>query len=262
LLPSACLEERDVEPVIEEFWWIVLAGFVAQLIDGALGMAYGVTASSLLIAFGVPPAVTSATVHAAECFTTGASAISHHVFDNIDRALFRRLLIPGVVGAVLGAYILTSLPGEALKPYIAAYLLLMGVIIVAKAFREFPPRSVTTHIAPLGFSGALLDTMGGGGWGPVVASTLIVRGNHVRTTVGTVNAVEFFVTFAASVTFFLTIGLTNWQMILALALGGVPAAPLGAWVCRHYPVKRLMVIVGLLVIVISLRTLLQAFGAF
>ena len=237
------------------------AGFVAQLIDGALGMAYGVTASSLLLTFGVPPAAASATVHAAECFTTGASAISHHAFDNIDRVLFRRLLFPGIVGAIIGAYILTSLPGEALKPYVAAYLLVMGIIIVAKAFREFPPRAVTTHLGPLGFVGALLDTLGGGGWGPVVASTLIVRGNHVRTTVGTVNAVEFFVTVAASVTFLLTIGLSNWQMILALALGGLPAAPIGAWACKHLPVKRLMVIVGLLVIALSLRTLLKTFGA-
>ncbi|MBP6705458.1 MAG: sulfite exporter TauE/SafE family protein [Vicinamibacteria bacterium] len=243
-----------------EFWLFVAAGFVAQLIDGALGMAYGVTASSLLLAFGVPPAAASATVHAAECFTTGASAVSHHVFDNIDRALFKRLLIPGIAGAVLGAYILTSLPADALKPWVAAYLLVMGLIIVGKAFREFPPRSVTTHIAPLGFTGALLDSIGGGGWGPVVASTLVARGNHVRTTVGTVNAVEFFVTFAASVTFFLTIGLTNWHMILALAIGGLPAAPLGAWICKHYPVKRLMVIVGLLVIALSLRTLLKTFG--
>jgi uncharacterized membrane protein YfcA len=247
--------------VIPEFWWCVAAGFIAQVIDGALGMAYGVTASSLLLTFGVPPAAASATVHAAECFTTGASAISHHVFDNIDRILFRRLLFPGMVGAIIGAYILTSLPAEALKPYVALYLLVMGLIIVAKAFREFPPRSVTTHLVPLGFVGALLDTVGGGGWGPVVASTLIVRGNHVRTTVGTVNAVEFFVTVAASVTFLLTIGLSNWQMILALALGGLPAAPVGAWVCRHYPVKRLMVIVGLLVIALSLRTLLKTFGA-
>ena len=237
------------------------AGFVAQLIDGALGMAYGVTASSLLLTFGVPPAAASATVHAAECFTTGASAISHHAFDNIDRVLFRRLLFPGIVGAIIGAYILTSLPGEALKPYVAAYLLVMGIIIVAKAFREFPPRAVTTHLGPLGFVGALLDTLGGGGWGPVVASTLIVRGNHVRTTVGTVNAVEFFVTVAASVTFLMTIGLSNWQMILALALGGLPAAPIGAWACKHLPVKRLMVIVGLLVIALSLRTLLKTFGA-
>ena len=243
-----------------ELWLCVATGFIAQVIDGALGMAYGVTASSLLLTFGLPPVVTSATVHAAECFTTGASAISHHAFGNIDRSLFRRLLFPAVLGAIIGAYILTSLSGEALEPYVAVYLLVMGSIIVVKAFREFPPRAVTTHIGPLGFTGALLDTFGGGGWGPVVASTLISRGNHVRTTVGTVNAVEFFVTVAASVTFFLTIGLSNWQMILALAVGGLPAAPIGAWVCKHFPVKRLMVIVGLLVIVLSLRTLLKAFG--
>ena len=248
--------------MIPEFWWCVAAGFVAQVIDGALGMAYGVTASSLLLAFGVPPAAASATVHAAECFTTGASAVSHHAFHNIDRLLFRRLLLPGIVGAVIGAYVLSSLPGESIRPYVAVYLLAMGCIIVAKAFKEFPPRAVTTHLGPLGFVGALLDTLGGGGWGPVVASTLIVRGNHVRTTVGTVNAVEFFVTVAASVTFLLTLGLSNGQMILGLALGGLPAAPVGAWACTHLPVKRLMVIVGLLVIVLSLRTLAKTVGLF
>lgn len=244
----------------QDFWWFVGAGFVAQLIDGALGMAYGVTATSLLLALGAPPGAASATVHAAECFTTGASALSHHAFQNIDRALFKRLLIPGVVGAILGAYILTSFPGDMLKPWVATYLLAMGVIIVSKAFREFPPRVVTTHVAPLGFVGALLDALGGGGWGPVVASTLIARGNDVRTTVGSVNAAEFFVTVAASVTFFMTIGFSNWPMIAALALGGLPAAPIAAWVCKHYPVKRLMVGVGILVIVLSLRTILKSFG--
>lgn len=238
-----------------DFWWFAGAGFVAQLIDGALGMAYGVTATSLLLALGAPPGAASATVHAAECFTTGASAISHHAFQNIDRALFKRLLLPGVVGAILGAYILTSFPGDLLKPWVAAYLLVMGALIVSKAFRAAPPRPVTTHVAPLGFVGALLDALGGGGWGPVVASTLIARGNDTRLTVGTVNATEFFVTVAASVTFFMTIGFSNWPMIAALALGGIPAAPIAAWVCRHYPVKRLMVAVGLLVMALSLRTL-------
>ena len=247
--------------VIPEFWWFVGAGFVAQLIDGALGMAYGVTASSLLLAFGVPPAVSSATVHAAECFTTGASGLSHHAFDNIDRALFRRLVLPGIVGAIVGAYILSSVPGDALKPWVAAYLLAMGVVIVGKAFGEFRPKVVTTHIRRLGFMGALLDSMGGGGWGPVVTSTLVARGNDVRKTVGSVNAAEFFVTVAASVTFFLTIGLTNWQMIVALALGGLPAAPLAAWACKHLPVRRMMTCVGMLVIATSTRTLLKYFGA-
>ncbi|WP_395750248.1 sulfite exporter TauE/SafE family protein [Prosthecobacter sp.] len=234
-----------------EFGLYVLAGFVAQLIDGALGMAYGVSASSLLSVFGVEPKVVSATVHAAECFTTGASGLSHHAFGNVDRALFRRLLIPAVIGAVVGAYILTSIDGKVLKPYISVYLVIMGAVIIAKAFTRVPPRKVTTHLAPLGFFGALVDAMCGGGWGPIVASNLIIRGNDTRITVGSVNAVEFFVTLSASITFFLTIGLTHWNIIVALALGGVIAAPLAAWAAKHIPHKPFMVLVGVLIVVIN-----------
>jgi len=241
----------------EHFGLYVLAGFVAQMIDGALGMAYGVSASSLLLSFGVPPAAVSATVHAAECFTTGASGLSHHAFGNVDKFLFKRLLIPAVIGAVIGAYVLSSINGEVLKPYISGYLIIMGVVIIAKAFITIPPRNVTTHLTPLGFIGALLDTMGGGGWGPIVASNLIARVHDVRITVGSVNAVEFFVTLAASITFFLTIGLTHWGIILGLAVGGVLAAPLGAWAAKRLPHKPFMVIVGLLIIGISARTLLK-----
>jgi len=235
----------------DHFLLYVLAGFVAQLIDGALGMAYGVSASSLLSVFGVSPQVVSATVHAAECFTTGASGISHHAFGNVDRVLFRRLLIPAVIGAVVGAYILTSIDGKVLKPYISVYLVIMGAVIIAKAFTRVPPRKVTTHLAPLGFFGALVDAMCGGGWGPIVASNLIIRGNDTRITVGSVNAVEFFVTLAASITFFLTIGLTHWNIILALAIGGVIAAPLAAWAAKHIPHKPFMVLVGLLIVVVN-----------
>jgi uncharacterized membrane protein YfcA len=243
-----------------DFGWYVLVGFLAQLIDGALGMAYGVTASSLLLTFGLPPAATSATVHAAECLTTGASAISHHAFGNVDRTLLRRLLLPGILGAVLGAYILVQLPGDALRPYVASYLLLMGGVIVLKAFRPFPPREVTTHLAPLGFFGALVDAMGGGGWGPIVATTLVVRGNDLRRTIGTVNAVEFFVTVSASVTFLLALGITHWRVIAGLAVGGVLAAPLAAWACRRVPLKPLMILVGSLVIALSVRTLVMHFS--
>jgi uncharacterized protein len=244
-----------------EFLGYVLAGFLAQLVDGALGMAYGVTASSLLLGYGIPPAATSATVHAAECLTTGASALSHHAFGNVDRALLRRLLLPGILGAVCGAYLLVRLPGDALRPYVAAYLLVMGCVIVLKAFRTFPPRNVTTHLAPLGFFGALADAIGGGGWGPIVATTLVARGNSPRRTIGTVNAVEFFVTVAASVTFFLTLGLTHWPVIAGLAVGGVLAAPLAAWACRRVPLKPLMIAVGVLVVLLSVRTLVLHFTA-
>jgi hypothetical protein len=245
--------------VTQQFALFVLAGFVAQLIDGALGMAYGITASSLLMAFGVSPAVSSATVHASECFTTGASAISHHAFGNIDRYLFRKLLIPGVCGAMIGAYVLTNISGETIRPFISIYLIVMGVVIMTKAFREFPPREVTSHLAPLGFFGAFVDAVGGGGWGPIVATAQIVRGHDVRKTIGSVNAVEFFVTFASTFTFLLVIGLSHWVMILGLALGGMLAAPFGAWFSKHLPIQPLMIFVGVLVILISVRTLLIYF---
>jgi uncharacterized protein len=243
----------------QDFWFYVAVGFAAQLVDGSLGMAYGVTASTLLLSLGVPPATASATVHAAECFTTGASAISHHAFGNVNRQLFRRLLLPGILGAITGAYLLSSFPGHTLTPVVAMYLMVMGIVIVMKAFREFPPRIVTTHLTSLGFGGAFVDAAGGGGWGPIVASTLIARGNDARLTIGSVNAVEFFVTLAASLMFVLMLGLTNWHMILALALGGLVAAPLAAWACTRIPLKPLMVLVGLVVIALSIRTLVRYF---
>lgn len=243
-----------------QFLGYVGIGFAAQAVDGALGMAYGITASSLLLGAGVPPAVASATVHAAECFTTGSSAISHRAFGNIDREQFRRLLLPGIIGAAIGAYLLARLPGDALKPWIAGYLLLMGGVIIFKAFHDFPPRRVTTHLVPLGFFGALIDAIGGGGWGPIVASNLMARGNAFRLTVGTVNAVEFFVTLTASLVFLMTLGLTNWRIILGLALGGVLAAPLGAWMVGRVRPRPFQVAVGLLVVALSIRTLLQTFG--
>ncbi len=243
-----------------DFVLYVVIGFAAQLIDGALGMAYGVTASSLLLSFGVPPAVSSATVHAAECFTTGTSAISHHAFGNIDRKLFRRLLLPGMLGAGIGAYVLTSIDGDMLKPWIAGYLLLMGVMILFKSFRELVPKEVTSHVSILGFFGALMDAIGGGGWGPIVASNLIARGHELRLTVGSVNAVEFFVTLTASVVFLLTIGTGHLGIVLGLALGGVVAAPLGAWLLRFVRPRVLMPVVGVLVICLSFRSLYQVFA--
>ncbi|MEN3940271.1 sulfite exporter TauE/SafE family protein [Prosthecobacter sp. SYSU 5D2] len=244
----------------ETFLTYMLIGFIAQVIDGALGMAYGVSASSLLLGVGVPPAVVSSTVHAAECFTTGASAISHRAFGNVNKALFLGLLIPGVVGAFLGAYILTMIDGDLIKPYIAGYLLIMGIILIVKAFRAFPSREVTTHLKPLAFFGAFVDAVGGGGWGPIVGSTLMARGSPFRETVGTVNTVEFFVTLSASLGFLIGIGLSHWNVILGLAAGGVVAAPIGAWVCKHVPHRPFLVVVGLVVIGLSLRTLILSFS--
>lgn len=249
-----------MSPETQQLLMFIAAGFAAQLIDGSLGMAYGVTASSLLLSLGLPPATVSATVHAAECFATGASAASHHIFGNVKRKLFTKLVYPGMAGAVIGAYILTQLDGDMIKPWIAGYLMLMGGIIILKAFKKMPVTEVRKHVRPLGFFGAFIDTIGGGGWGPIVASNLIARGNDVRQTVGSVNAAEFFVTLAGSVTFFLTIGITNYQAIVGLAIGGVLAAPLAAYLCKRIPVKPFMILVGVLVIIVSARTICKTLG--
>jgi len=236
----------------------VAIGFLAQLIDGALGMAYGIVSTSLLLSIGITPAVASATVHTAECFTTGASALSHHSFGNIDRTLFRKLVLPGMLGAAIGASVLSIFPAAVFTPIIATYLAIMGVVIVIKAFGEFPPRIVTRHVAPLGLFGGFFDAAGGGGWGPIVATTLVARGSAVRQAIGSTNAVEFFVAFSATTVF--TIGLAglDWRIIAGLAIGGAAGAPLGAWLCRRLPIKPFMAIVGILVIVLGVRTLLGA----
>ncbi len=238
----------------------IAAGFLAQIVDGSLSMTYGLTASSLLLTSGLPAATVSATVHAAECFTTGASAISHHAFGNIDRKLFRRLVIPAVIGAIIGAYTLSTLPVGTLRPLIALYLISMGGIIIYKVWHDFPSRSVTSHIAPLGFFGALIDAIGGGGWGPVVASNLAARGHDIRSTVGTVIAVEFFVTMAASITFLITMGLHHIDVIAGLAIGGILAAPFGALIVKKVPVKPFMIFVGIFIIFLGTYNFLKAMG--
>jgi len=244
----------------EDFWIILLIGFAAQMVDGALGMAYGLTASSFMLAAGYPPLQVSATVHLAETVTTGASAVSHHRFGNVDRELFKRLLIPGVIGAAVGALLLSVLPGEKLKPWIAGYILVMGVVVFCKAFTHVPPVKVGSKVRSLGFFGALVDAMGGGGWGPIVASTLLARGNEARFTVGTVNAVEFFVTITSSAIFLVSVGLGLWKIVLPLALGGLLAAPVAAWACKRIPHKPMLAIVGVVIIAVSMRTLIKYFN--
>ncbi len=235
----------------------VLVGLAAQLIDGALGMAYGVTSTTFLLSTGVGPAAASASVHMAEVFTTLVSGISHWHIGNVDRSLFRRLVVPGVLGGVLGAYVLSELPGDKIKPYIAIYLLLMGVRILWKAVRQSAESAkLLKHLFPLGLAGGFFDAIGGGGWGPIVTSTLVANGHNPRISVGSVNMAEFFVTFSQSVVFLITIQLTNWEIIAGLLAGGVIGAPLAAVVCRRLSPRKLMFAVGALIIVLSLRTLL------
>ncbi|MGE5266047.1 MAG: sulfite exporter TauE/SafE family protein [Deltaproteobacteria bacterium] len=239
-----------------------VVGFVAQMVDGAIGMAYGISASTALLSMGVPPATASACVHAAETFTTGASGLAHWKFGNIDKKLLARLVIPGMIGGALGAYALSSLPGDALKPFIAAYLLLLGVFIVWKAVGQTEKREGVEPkaVAPLGLFGGFLDALGGGGWGPLVASSLLGQGTTPRYAIGTVNLSEFFVTLTISTTFFLTIGLDLWPIITGLIIGGIIAAPFAAYATKHLPDKVLMIMVGTVVVLLSLRTLLNALG--
>lgn len=240
---------------MEDFLIFFLIGFIAQLIDGALGMAYGVTTTTFLLNFGMPPVTASAITHVAECVTTGFSAIAHHQLGNVNKTLFLRLLLPGMVGAVLGVMMITHIDGESIKPFIGIYLLIMGLIVLSKAFTVFPPIAVTRHLMPLGFIGAFMDAVGGGGWGPIITSTLLARGHNARITIGSVNACEFFIVFTVSITFFFNQVFIDWQTIIALALGGAIAAPIGAFLCKHIPVKVLLFLVGLLLIGLSSRTI-------
>lgn len=231
-------------------------GFLAQLIDGSLGMAYGVSSNSFLIGVGVPPAMASASVHIAEVFTTAASGLSHFRLGNLDRDLFLRLLVPGIIGGFAGAYILSNIQGDWIKVAVAVYLLLMGLRIIWKAYHrrgEQPGR--TPPLFPLGLAGGFLDAVGGGGWGPVVTSTLVANGNPPRLVIGSVNMAEFFVTLVESVTFLVLLGTVHWPVVVGLIVGGLPASPLAAVMSRRLSARTLMWIVGGLIIFLSLRTI-------
>jgi uncharacterized protein len=239
--------------------FFLLVGIAAQLVDGALGMGYGATATSFLLTLGVPPAVSSTSVHLSEMFTTGASAISHFKFKNINKKLFRTLLIPGVIGSIIGAYLLSDvIDGNVIKPYIAAYMVVLGCIIISKGIKKKNAKKPTKRLGLLAIFGGFMDAVGGGGWGPIVTSTLIGRGRDPRYTIGSVNAAEFAVAFASGVTFLLFEGVNSWQVVLGLMVGGMIAAPLGAYLVNKVNRRPLMVIVGLLVIFLGLRVVLKA----
>ena len=235
-----------------EFYWFILIGIGAQLVDGALGMAFGLVSSSVLLSMGLPPAAVSASIHTAEVFTTGASGVSHLVAGNVDRRLFLRLALPGAVGGALGAYVLTQLPGEFIRPFIYLYLLALAIFILARAAGRFTPRSEVQRVPVLGFFAGLLDASGGGGWGPVATSTLLARGGKARTTIGTVNAAEFIVTLAISTTFLLSMGLQHLSIVAGLLVGGMMAAPVAALLVKRLKERWVLIAVGVLVLSISL----------
>ncbi|QLI80439.1 sulfite exporter TauE/SafE family protein [Chitinibacter fontanus] len=243
------------------FWAAVAVGFAAQAIDGALGMAYGISSNTFLIGVGASPAAASAAVHVAEVFTTGFSGLSHLKFGNVDKALFKRLVIPGVIGGVTGAFLLTNIDGKLIKPYVAAYLLLMGLYILRKAWLATHPKphsDAVKHVAPLALLGGFVDAVGGGGWGPVVTSTLVGRGTDPRKTIGSVNAAEFFIAFSTAGAFLLWAEMEHWILVAGLIVGGLFAAPFAAWLCHKLPARTLLWFVGGLITLLSAYNLYKA----
>jgi uncharacterized membrane protein YfcA len=239
---------------LSAIWPFILIGFAAQLVDGALGMAFGVICNTLLVAvMGVPPATASARIHVVETFTTAVSGISHFLHGNIEWPLFWRLLVPGVIGGVTGAYLITSLDGDVVKPFILAYLVAVGLWLLVRGLFYPPKIKKPTVIAPLGLIGGFLDAAGGGGWGPVVTSNLLVQGAEPRKVVGTVNSVEFFLTLTVSATFIYHLGLADIAgATLGLLIGGVAAAPLGAFMAKRFSPKLLLILVGVVLTATSL----------
>ncbi len=225
----------------------VAVGFAAQMVDGALGMAFGVISNTLLVSLGVPPSAASAGVHTVETFTTAVSGLSHVWQRNVDWRLFARLVVPGVIGGVLGAYVVSHAPVGVARPFVLVYLAAIGLYLLWRASRAAPPERKPRVVEPLGLAGGFLDAAGGGGWGPVVTSNLLIQGVSPRITVGTVNTAEFVLTFVISATFIFTLGLKAFTIATAgLLIGGVVAAPFGAILAKRVPARTLMALVGLL----------------
>ena len=240
------------------FLYSILIGFAAQMVGSSLGMAYSVTCSSVLLAVGISPAMVSASVHTSEVVNRLASGLSHASFGNVNPKIFKRLAIYGMLGAFLGAFVLTSVPVRLMRPIIAFMLLLMGLRILLTGLGKPATHPTETRLGPLGFIGGLVDVIGGGGWGPVVAGTLIMRGNLAHIVVGSINLAKFFVAVVESATLIVLLRAPQWDIIAGLIAGGVVAAPMAAWSCRKIPPRFLTISVGTLVCALSIRTLVRA----
>jgi uncharacterized protein len=240
----------------------IAIGFAAQLVDGALGMAFGVIANTALLWLGIPPALATSYVHVIKVFTGGVSGASHILHGNIDWRLFFRLAVSGVIGGIAGAYLLSILhlnDATFARPYVLAYLTLVGLFILWKGIGLRIVHEARARIVePVGLIGGFLDATGGGGWGPVTTSNLLMQGNNPRMTVGTVNSAEFIVAIAVSITYILSLGIDNFPIaVVGLLMGGVLAAPLGSWITKHVPARPMMIMVGVLLVVISIFSILK-----
>lgn len=248
----------------ENIAWYLLIGFTAQMIDGALGMAYGVSVTTFLMSLGLPfitPAVASASMHASEIFTTGSSSLVYMRYRNINKKMFKALVWPGVVGAVFGVVTVTFISKEyfsVIKPIVAVYTLVLGILIISRTFRIPKKTKKIKQIGPIAFTGGFLDSVGGGGWGPIVTSSLLASGRHLRYAVGSAHLAKFFVALTSTITFFIFIGLDHWQVIFGLVLGGMVAAPMSIYFSTKIAIKKGLIMVGSLIILISLKTIIQS----
>jgi len=245
----------------------VLVGFLAQFIDGSLGMAYGVTSTSVIVSIGVYPAIASASVHTAEIFTTFVSGGVHLKFGNVRRDIVSPLLIFGVLGGVIGAYVCTTISAKPLRAMVGSILLLMGFLILLKfslrrTLKFKTERPSSRMLRTLGFVAAFIDALGGGGWGPIATTTLVVNDVEPSKAIGSVNFTEFFVTFSETLAFLILLGPERfqWNLILGLIAGGLLCAPIAAFACKKLPQRMLGVLVGITVILLSTRMLLTLFG--
>lgn len=245
---------------------IGIIGFLAQIIDGTLGMGYGVSSSTILISLGIPPAIASASVHASEVFTTLVSGIAHFKFGNVRKDLLRPLISFGIIGGILGACGLVKFPSKSIKLVVGLILLSMGGIIFYKFMLAYNKKGNNSEIKKypvnrlraLGFFAAFIDALGGGGWGPICTPSLVVTGTEPSKAVGSVNLAEFFITIAITSAFLVLIGPENfrWEVVFALLVGGVMAAPLAVFICKRLPKRILGIFVGMAIIILSLRMVL------
>lgn len=243
----------------------IMIGFVAQLVDGALGMAFGVISNTALLWLGTPPALATSYVHVIKVFTGGVSGASHMLHKNVDWKLFFRLSASGVTGGVIAASVISWLhlkDANFIRPYVLGYLTLIGLFILWRGLGlQMPLERKARIVEPVGFVGGFLDATGGGGWGPVTTSNLLIQGNSPRMTVGTVNSAEFVVALAVSVTYLLSLGIKDFPIaVIGLLIGGVLAAPLGSFITKHVPARPMMIMVGILLTAISIFSILKHFG--
>jgi len=258
LTPTELTEYLSEIP--NEFYGMLLIGFIAQLVDGALGLGYGITCATSMMMLGLKLPAISGSIHTAEMFSSAISGYTHYKFGNVNKKLFWSLVIPAVIGAVVGAQTLVYM-GTKYQTFsyviLSVYTMIIGIRLITIAFRKKIQKQKVKNVGVLGFSGGFLDAFGGGGWGPIVTSTLLSKGRKSQYVIGTVSLVEFFVTFAAAAVFFVSLGVSHWHIILGLILGGSLAAPIAAKLVGKIPQKTALLLVAFLVIVFSLRTFLK-----